>query len=188
MKPYQLIAALMAREGLGALPLAKKIKKPNLQPQIHRFMHGEVESPSRSTAAPIAEYFGIPVDAIYEEKIATAIAAERGLNVVTPKPRSIKGPKAPKAATAPGVSFSFLDLNPLEAHLITLFKKLNDEDRDEVLRHTNNIFSKRFPSASAGNPYANAPAPGTGATGAGSYTKITKIPAAENKHKKTKED
>lgn len=84
MKPFELIAALMHREGLGPLPLAKKIGKAKLQPQIHRFSRGEVANPDRSTAVPIAEYFHIPVEAIYDERIATEVARELGITAVAP--------------------------------------------------------------------------------------------------------
>lgn len=76
MKPYQLIAALMQRQGLGALPLAKAMGKPKLQPQIHRFIRGEVREPARTTAEPIAAYFGIPTEAIYSEALATQVARD----------------------------------------------------------------------------------------------------------------
>lgn len=79
MKPYELIAALMQREKLGALPLAKRMNKPTLQPQIHRFINGNVANPARTTAVPLAAYFNLPVDAIYDEAVATTIAIERGI-------------------------------------------------------------------------------------------------------------
>ena len=82
MKPFELIAALMQREGLGPLPLAKKIGKAKLQPQIHRFSRGEVANPDRTTAVPIAEYFHIPVEAIYDERVATKVARELGITAV----------------------------------------------------------------------------------------------------------
>jgi DNA-binding XRE family transcriptional regulator len=82
MKPFELVAALMHREGLGPLPLAKKIGKAKLQPQIHRFSRGEVANPDRTTAVPIAEYFNIPVEAIYDERIATEVARELGITAI----------------------------------------------------------------------------------------------------------
>lgn len=85
-------------------------------------------------------------------------------------------------------SMLFSELNALEAQLITLFRKLPDDDRDDILRHTNNVFSKRFNTVSASNPFANAPAPGAKApTGAGSYAKITDIPHAPTTGGKKKE-
>jgi hypothetical protein len=84
VKPYQLIAALMARAKLGSLPLAKRMNRPELQSQIYRFSHGDVASPERTTAAPLAEFFGLPIDAIYDEKLATAIAKERGIVAMPP--------------------------------------------------------------------------------------------------------
>lgn len=93
VKPYQLVAALMHQAGLGALPLAKKMGKPKLQPQIHRFVKGEVLEPARTTAAPMALFFGIPIDAMYDEKVATAVAKERGLSELPTQLISTKPPR-----------------------------------------------------------------------------------------------
>jgi hypothetical protein len=78
VKPHELIKALMAAEGVGAYPLAKKLSKTkNLQSQIHRFITGEVNEPARTTAEPLARHFGIPVEAIYSEREASKVARER---------------------------------------------------------------------------------------------------------------
>ncbi len=62
------------------MPLAKKIGKPGLQSQIYKYLNGGVDEPARSTAEPIAAYFNIPVDALYDERIAAVVAQERQLN------------------------------------------------------------------------------------------------------------
>lgn len=94
MKPYELIAALMQREKLGALPLAKRMNKPTLQPQIHRFINGTVANPARTTAVPLAAYFNLPVDAIYDEALATSIASERGIKALPAIAGAVKRPRA----------------------------------------------------------------------------------------------
>ena len=48
MKPFELVRGLMLRADLGPLPLAKKLNKPKLQPQIHRFINGDVAEPRHS--------------------------------------------------------------------------------------------------------------------------------------------
>ncbi|MCL4695487.1 MAG: hypothetical protein KJ023_00270 [Burkholderiaceae bacterium] len=89
-----MLAALMREKGLGSLPLARAIGKPALQAPIHRFMHGNVAAPEPSTARPIAAYFSLPLEALYDEKVAAKVARERGLSVVatptssTPRKRS----------------------------------------------------------------------------------------------------
>lgn len=81
MKPYELICALVVkrkiskRVGLGAYPLAVAMGKPGMQPTLQKFMRGQVANPDRTTAEPIAAFFGIPVDALYSEKLATELAA-----------------------------------------------------------------------------------------------------------------
>ncbi len=101
VKPYELIAALMHREDLGALPFAKKIGKPKLQPQIHRFIKGGVKEPARTTAAPLAAYFHLPIDAIYDEKVATAEAKRLGISALPTQLAQSKPKAAGKAKTAP---------------------------------------------------------------------------------------
>lgn len=101
MKPFELIAALMHQQGLGALPLAKKMGKEKLQPQIHRFVKGEVKEPARTTAAPLAEYFKLPIDAIYDEKVATAEAKRLGIKPLPPGLVPAPSAKAAKSVKAP---------------------------------------------------------------------------------------
>lgn len=81
MKPHQLIHALMIDKGLdaSASKLAHRLRRPKMQPSIHRFLYGEVSNPAHKTAKPIADFFGIPVDALYDDRLATSIAHERGL-------------------------------------------------------------------------------------------------------------
>lgn len=92
VKPYQLIAALMHREGTGPYPLSKKLGIPSLQGQIHRYSKGDVKQPAPSTVSPLAKHFGLPLEAFYDEKVATAIAKERGITALPER--------APKAAAS----------------------------------------------------------------------------------------
>jgi hypothetical protein len=125
VKPYQLIAALMARAKLGSLPLAKKMNRPELQSQIYRFSHGDVASPERTTAAPLAEFFGLPIDAIYDEKLATAIAKERGITALPtpePKPRKKGAAQRLDGLSAEAVKFAreYEKLDPAERQRLRL--------------------------------------------------------------------
>lgn len=93
MKPHELLLALMAAKGrdrsgrvFGASALARAVKRP--QPTIYRLMTGEVVRPDFDTAAPVAAFFDVPITAMYDERVATAIAKERGLSAVaSPKKR-----------------------------------------------------------------------------------------------------
>jgi hypothetical protein len=94
------LAALMVRDGLNPTQLAKEIKRPTLQSQIHRLVHGEVGSPSAGTAAPLAAYFGLPLEAMYDEKVATALARERGVTELPPEMTPTKKKRSKVAAPA----------------------------------------------------------------------------------------
>lgn len=75
MKSHELVSALVERAG-GALRVAKAMGSQSFQPTLFRVCSGLVSSPKRETAEKIAKHFGIPVDAIYDDKLATRIAAE----------------------------------------------------------------------------------------------------------------
>lgn len=64
MNPNQLATALHGKVG---------------QPQIHKFIKGDAKEPRRSTLAPIASYFKVPLDAFYDEKLAWKYAVTNGL-------------------------------------------------------------------------------------------------------------
>jgi hypothetical protein len=76
MKPHELIDALVKRAG-GSLPVAKAMGAPGFQPTLHKIAAGQVEAPQRSSAERIAKHFGIPVDAVYDERVATRVWKER---------------------------------------------------------------------------------------------------------------
>ena len=72
VKPHQLVKALVDRAG-GALPVAVAMKARTFQGTLWKICDGKVASPSRASAERIAAHFGIPVEAIYDEKIATDV-------------------------------------------------------------------------------------------------------------------
>lgn len=79
MDPKDLLRRLMAQENLNPNALASKTQNKTKQPQIHRFLTGEAKEPKRSTWEPVAKYFGVPVDAFFDPKVAEAAAAAKGL-------------------------------------------------------------------------------------------------------------
>lgn len=121
VKPHELICRLVVehglapRVGLGALPLAKALGRPQLQPSLHKFMAGDVTEPQRSTAESLAAYFEIPVDAVYDERVATRIARERGIAEQTASTESLipaKKPAKTPAGQAQPLSLSSITLSP----------------------------------------------------------------------------
>ena len=89
MKGRDLLAALISSAGLTPNAVAAKAK--GSQPQLHRFLSGESREPRRSTLAPFARFFGIPVDAFYNEGLAADIARERGLGAAgSPPPAHVR--------------------------------------------------------------------------------------------------
>ena len=107
-------------------------------------------------------------------KVPAPLVSQIKNGVINPssgKPRTIGDDTARKLERGMGKKEGWLDadhsammfgaLNAMEAQLITLFRALTDDDRDDILREANNVFSARFKGvASPSNPWANAPAPG----------------------------
>jgi hypothetical protein len=79
MQPRHLLQLLMDSQGLNPNALARATRDRTKQPQIYRFLTGEAKEPKRSTLAPVAEHFGVPVDAFYDDRVAESVARERNL-------------------------------------------------------------------------------------------------------------
>lgn len=73
MEPRELLRKLMERDGLNPNSLAKKTNGRTKQPQIFRFLSGEAKEPKRSTLEPVAEVFGIEVDALFDRRVAAQV-------------------------------------------------------------------------------------------------------------------
>lgn len=69
-KTVQLIKALMAASGDNPHSLAVRLKHKPPQPQIYKFSEGLVKEPKRTTLQPIADHYGIEVEAFYDESLA----------------------------------------------------------------------------------------------------------------------
>jgi hypothetical protein len=76
VEPHELVDRLVTAEG-GPMKVARKMGKPKLQPTLHKFCAGQVRTPKFPTAQAIARHFGLPVEALYDAKAATAAAAAR---------------------------------------------------------------------------------------------------------------
>lgn len=79
MNPRALLQRLMDRDGLNSNSLAERLNNATTQPQIHKFLSGKAKEPRRSTLAPVARYFRIPLDALYDADIAVSAAKQKQL-------------------------------------------------------------------------------------------------------------
>lgn len=77
--PRTLLERLMAKANLNPNSLAAKTRGRTKQPTIYRFIKGEAKEPKRSTLLPVAEVFGVPVEAFFDPRVADDVARERGL-------------------------------------------------------------------------------------------------------------
>lgn len=95
MKAYELVALLLKAKGLTSSSLARKLGRTSLQSQIYKYIHGQVPSPQMNTARPIAAHLGIPVEAMYDDRLATRVAAELGLVDGVPATQNVIGEPDP---------------------------------------------------------------------------------------------
>lgn len=87
MQPHELVRALVqerTRTGKSLTEMACEMHKRSFQGTLHKFIHGLVREPSRTTAERIAHYFKLPLEAVYSERVATAEAARLGLSEAAP--------------------------------------------------------------------------------------------------------
>lgn len=82
MNPRTLLQQLMDRDGLNTSSLAALLNNATKQSQIHRYLSGEAKEPRRSTLAPIAAHFRIPLDALYDPSVAEMTATQKQLDVL----------------------------------------------------------------------------------------------------------
>ena len=77
--PRKLLLRLMSQAKLNPNSLSVKTRGRTKQPTIYRFVTGDSKEPKRSTLLPVAEVFGVPVEAFFDPKLADEVARERGL-------------------------------------------------------------------------------------------------------------
>lgn len=81
MKPHELVNALYKqRKDISSVSaLARAMHNQAFQGTLHKFLTGQVPHPTASTAGKIAKFFQLPLEALYDSKVATRVAKERGL-------------------------------------------------------------------------------------------------------------
>lgn len=76
MKPAELLRLLMSRSGDTPTSLAAKVHQRTKQPQIYKYLMGIAREPRRSTLQPVADFYGIPIEALYSEKEAAKVGQQ----------------------------------------------------------------------------------------------------------------
>lgn len=67
MDPREFLRLLMDRRGENPHALAAAVKNATKQPQIHKFLAGIAKEPRRTTLQPVADHYGVAIDAFYDE-------------------------------------------------------------------------------------------------------------------------
>lgn len=138
MEPRELLKALMARDGDNPNSLAAKLLQKTKQPQIYKFIEGVAKEPRRSTLRPIAEHYGISVEAFYDPKLADQVYRTSFEPATTPvadgSPAVVRvesRARATLAQLAEGLSGYLVgkDLTTRRLAMDTLRKLADDPDR-----------------------------------------------------------
>lgn len=79
VKPHELVKALADRTNKSVRQIAVEMGGATFQGTLHKFIHGHTRTPDRVTAQRIAKYFGLSVEALYDERAATQAAREHGV-------------------------------------------------------------------------------------------------------------
>ena len=139
MTPQELVDRLIKATGKSQLAVAKEMDKPGFQGTLHKFVSGTVASPTHETAAKIARYFEIPIEALYQESVASQVAATRGLISSPPVHASAHG--APLTAAQDLAAYQVprdevFPLSSLERQLLLDLRELLDDDQKSIAQLT----------------------------------------------------
>jgi transcriptional regulator with XRE-family HTH domain len=88
MNGPELLKALLADSGENPYRIATRLKNPPLQSYVSKFITGKVKEPRRDSLRPVADYYGVPLEAFYDPVLADQVAVDRGLIVKQGGPRS----------------------------------------------------------------------------------------------------
>jgi hypothetical protein len=146
MKPHELVRRLVGDAG-GAWAVAKAMNTPNFQGTLHKICAGNVPEPSRKSADRIAKHFKIPVEAIYEPRVAAQIFVERfGNGAVIQPVVQAAAPIQPPEPAAQGAEAVDAAVNTIVENLLShteprrrliadaLCLLVKDPEEDEYLR------------------------------------------------------
>jgi hypothetical protein len=91
MNGPELLKALFAAAGDNPYRVATRLKNPPLQSYASKFITGKVKEPRRDSLRPLAEHYGVPLEAFYDPDLADQVAADRKLTsgITSQKPRVV---------------------------------------------------------------------------------------------------
>lgn len=98
MEPHELLKRLVDEAG-GSLKVAKAMGQASFQGTLHKISHGNVSNPKYESAERISRHFGIPVQALYDKKVATEVAVRFGWV----KPRALEARANSGKSHDPGI-------------------------------------------------------------------------------------
>lgn len=113
MKPHELVFALVERGG-GASKVARAMGYPGFQGTLHKIAAGRVESPTRESAERISRFFDIPIDALYDSRVAARVLRDKFANVP-----ANEAPPSYVAPSGEGVAQKVSQLSPITLPSLT---------------------------------------------------------------------
>lgn len=95
MNGPELLKALFAAAGDNPYRVAMRLKNPPLQSYASKFITGKVKEPRRDSLRPLADHYGVPLEAFYDSDLADQVAADRRLTTGTSSSKLQRAPDAP---------------------------------------------------------------------------------------------
>jgi DNA-binding XRE family transcriptional regulator len=141
VKPHELVKKLVDKAG-GEGPVARAMGMRTFQGTLHKVGAGKVDQPTRATAAKIAKHFKIPIEAIYDEKLATEIAGKLwGESRPKDAQPATDLANAPPPTPAEGFKET-MNLSEPESEHIGWIRHLPKDDRDKLFAEVKAVGEK----------------------------------------------
>lgn len=101
MSGKKLLVELMRLAKENPNSIANKLDKRTLQSQLQRFLDGYTKEPKRSTLLPVAEHYGISVEAFFDEELAETLLKQIETGEFVVKRHRATSSAPPATPTAP---------------------------------------------------------------------------------------
>jgi hypothetical protein len=79
MDPKDLVRRLIDAQGETPNSVVHLTRPPMQQSTLHRYLKSNTGETRRKSLAPLAAYFGVPIEAFYDPRVADQVAKEKGL-------------------------------------------------------------------------------------------------------------
>ena len=141
MKTRALLQALLDSSGYNANSLSNKLNGATTQPQIHKFLKGQVAEPKRRTLQPVADFFGISVEAFFDEELAEQLLTQIRSGTLKPmrNQRAMTTGRGASMPATPPHAWPFVSVSEDDWALLSEFQRGSVEGYVKALMTPNHV-------------------------------------------------